>query len=45
MKTIDISPKGYKIARERSRKNWLMRELKRQKHTEYDTYSVSTLLE
>ncbi|XP_043793017.1 uncharacterized protein LOC122715149 [Apis laboriosa] len=45
MKTIDISPKGYKIARERARKNWLMRELKRQKHTEYDTYSVSTILE
>ncbi|KAF3427651.1 hypothetical protein E2986_08396 [Frieseomelitta varia] len=43
MKTINISPKGYKIAHEKARKKWLIREIKRQAHKEIDTYSVATI--
>ncbi|KAK1132946.1 hypothetical protein K0M31_014313 [Melipona bicolor] len=43
IKTINISPKGYKIAREKARKKWLIREIKRQAHKEIDTYSVATI--
>lgn len=43
MKTINISPKGYKIAREKARKKWLIREIKRQAHKEIDTYSIATV--
>ncbi|CAD1473658.1 unnamed protein product, partial [Heterotrigona itama] len=43
MKIINISPKGYKIPREKARKKWLIREIKRQAHKEIDTYSIATI--
>ncbi|OAD60420.1 Protein phosphatase 1 regulatory subunit 36 [Eufriesea mexicana] len=45
MKTINIIPRGYKITREKTRKKWLSREIKRQEHKETDTYSIVTILD
>ena len=44
-RTINISPKGYKIARQKARKRWLIREIKRQGYKETDTYSIATMID
>ncbi|CAK9807999.1 Protein phosphatase 1 regulatory subunit 36 [Anthophora plagiata] len=45
MKAINISPRGYKAAREQGRRKWFIREVKRQRFKEADTYSVMTMLD
>ncbi|XP_071868506.1 uncharacterized protein isoform X2 [Bombus fervidus] len=44
-RTINISPKGYKVARQKARKKWLIREIKRQGYKETDTYSIATVID
>ncbi|XP_043255732.1 uncharacterized protein LOC122399249 [Colletes gigas] len=45
IKMGDISPKGYQTVCEEARKRWLIREIKRQKNKNIDTYSISTTLD
>ncbi|XP_076234535.1 protein phosphatase 1 regulatory subunit 36 isoform X2 [Calliopsis andreniformis] len=39
----DVSPKGYQTVRQKARKKWLIREIKRQNRRDVDTYSLITM--
>ncbi|XP_076165485.1 uncharacterized protein LOC143145721 isoform X2 [Ptiloglossa arizonensis] len=44
IKINNVSPNTYQTVHEEARKRWLIREIKRQKNKNTDTYSISTML-
>ena len=41
----DIALKGYQTVREEARRKWLIREIKRRRNKDADTFSIGTLYE